>query len=473
MPIVKLILHYDTLEQTLRLASMVPDAIIVDNGSKMDITDYVSNAVLRYPTNLGFTRNWNRVLKDILPKYKNQEGSVWLMNSDIEIGNQSVERIEQIMKTGRYDMITPAYNCWMNQCKNNGSPGIRKVHCIEFTAPVIRFSVFEQIGMFDERFALGYGVELDWALRMERAGLKQFCDDQSVFYHHGQQTINTIGTLSDYEHLAKIELDNGMTTLYGPSWRQIVETDLAVCFGKKKKKKIAVYTTIFGNYDQLKSLPTQTIEADYFCITDLENEITTHCANLPGEQWRMIPVAYPNNELSPRMRAKYFKMFPWEVATLAGYETVIYIDSSIKVTSDQFVRFCVDSCVNDMALYAHPQRDCIYEEAKASLSLIKYRSQGLTHQISRYHELYPPNAGLWACGIMVRKIHSPIIRALMKNWWWENVKWTFQDQISFPVVCKMMNYQPDTIPGNQYKNSFFKVIWHDDNPLKALNIHAN
>ncbi len=74
---------------------------------------------------------------------------------------------------------------------------------------------------------------------------------------------------------------------------------------------------------------------------------------------------------------------------------------------------------------------------------------------------------------MVRKIHSPIIRALMKNWWWENVKWTFQDQISFPVVCKMMNYQPDTIPGNQYKNSFFKVIWHDDNPLKALNIHAN
>jgi len=114
------------------------------------------------------------------------------MNSDIEISADSIARVQELVDSDMFDMITPSYNCWMKQCKNQGAPGIREVNCIEFTAPIIKVSVLETVGEFDESFALGYGVELDWARRMQYNGFRMFCDDKSVFYHHGQQTINTI-----------------------------------------------------------------------------------------------------------------------------------------------------------------------------------------------------------------------------------------------------------------------------------------
>jgi GT2 family glycosyltransferase len=92
------------------------------------------------------------------------------MNSDIEITPESIRRIEELMDHHNYSMVTPSFNCWMSQCKNNGSPGIRLVKCIEFTAPVIRREVFKKIGMFEETFTKGYGVEFDWSLRMQQAG---------------------------------------------------------------------------------------------------------------------------------------------------------------------------------------------------------------------------------------------------------------------------------------------------------------
>ena len=63
---------------------------------------------------------------------------------------------------------------------------------------------------------------------------------------------------------------------------------------------------------------------------------------------------------------------------------------------------------------------------------------------------------------MVRRIQSEAIRSLMGKWWWEIIKWTTQDQLSFPVICKLSKFVPNLIPGDQYKNEFFKVYWHDD-----------
>ena len=222
MRIAKLILHYNTPELTLRLCQMVSDAIVIDNGSDVDMSKLnLKNQVERFETNLGFTPNWNRALHRIMDTDGGYFDAFWLMNSDIEISQESINRIEFLMQLHPYSMVTPSYNCWMKQCKNNGSPGIRQVKCIEFTAPVIRRDVFEKIGFFDETFTKGYGVEFDWSLRMQQAGLKQYCDDKSVFYHIGQQTINAHGPLREYEAIAKYELSRGMEKFYGSEWRKL------------------------------------------------------------------------------------------------------------------------------------------------------------------------------------------------------------------------------------------------------------
>ena len=471
MTIAKLILHYNTPELTLRLCEMVPEAIVIDNGSETNmLTLLPKERVIRFKTNLGFTANWNRAIKTIMKNDAGYYDAFWLMNSDIEIGRQSITRIESLMDEHPYSMVTPSYNCWMKACKNNGSPGIRQVKCIEFTAPVIRRDVFLTIGFFDESFERGYGVEFDWSLRMKAAGLRQYCDDQSLFYHIGQQTINSVGTLREYETLAKVELSAGMSKLYGEHWRSKIMEELEVFNEKPGKKRVAVYTTIFGNYNYLLPVPRQSVDVDFFCLTDNPDIEHGSAFGDPshGQRWRIIPVDYPTKDLPARLRAKFFKLFPWEAYTLDQYDLMIFIDGSIEITSPDFVKFCIDSLGdNEMALYEHPQRDCIFDEAVVSMPLNKYQSQNISGQISFYNSLYPKHGGLYACGVMVRKIQSPEIRNLMGKWWWEIIKWTYQDQLSFPVVCKLLKFIPGIIPGNQYKNPFFKVHWHDDKLITA------
>jgi hypothetical protein len=466
MNIAKLILHYNTPELTLSLCAMVPDAIVIDNGSDIDMRTLLpSERVMRFESNKGFTANWNRAIKKIMKHDAGYYQAFWLMNSDIEIGLISIQRMEQLMQEHPYSMVTPSYNCWMKQCKNNGSPGIRQVKCIEFTAPVIRRDVFDSIGFFDERFSKGYGVEFDWSLRMQAAGLLQYCDDQSFFYHVGQRTIHLHSTLMEYESLAKAELHEGMEFKYGPDWKARIMASLDVFNEKPSKKRVAVYTTIFGDYNHLLPVMRQTVQADFYCITDnldIDQGTTGRPAG-QGHRWKIIPVDYPSRDLPSRLRAKFFKLFPWEAYTLDQYDIMIYIDGSIGITSPDFVRHCLDSLGDsDMALYAHPVRNCIYDEAVASKPLVKYLGQNIDGQISYYNSIYPRHGGLFACGVMVRRIQSLALRDLMGKWWWEILKWTYQDQLSFPVVCKLSKFTPGIIPGNQNKNEFFKIFWHDD-----------
>jgi hypothetical protein len=50
----------------------------------------------------------------------------------------------------------------------------------------------------------------------------------------------------------------------------------------------------------------------------------------------------------------------------------------------------------------------------------------------------------------------------MAMWWQENLWWTIQDQLSFPYVCWKLGFDPDVWEGDQGRNSWFSIRWHDD-----------
>jgi GT2 family glycosyltransferase len=442
----KLILHFNTPDLTASLCRMVPGAIVIDNGST--IRPYKGQNRTIRQENYGFTKGWNEGIRAVYEEFD----AFWLMNSDIIITPKCIDRVEAILnEQPEVLFLTPSYNCWMKHCQTVKMAGLVETGVMEFTAPVIRKEVFERLGFFDEIFERGYGVEFDYCYKARQAGIKMYIDHQSNFYHLGQQTINKNGGLLAYSKKANFELTHGLITRYGHGFRKLVFGGLNI--KSDFDMKIAVYVTIFGDYDGLKPIPAQEVKADYFVITDNPK--------LKLEGWKTVVPNFPRRDLHPRLRAKFFKMFPWECDEMAKYELSIYIDASIRITSANFIATCLKNLNQDMLLFRHPQRQCIYKEGAASVGLKKYDGEPINEQLNFYRKFHPANGGLYACGLIVRK-HTEQVKKIMGDWWFENIKYSYQDQLSLPVILRANGFTPSTFAEDQYKNNFLQVEWHDD-----------
>lgn len=206
------ILHYNTPEMTHNMCSMLPEAIVIDNGST--ILSEFKNEVHRQP-NLGFTKGWNAAVKHFYDRFD----AFWLMNSDIIISRNSIDRICQLAEREDVHFITPSFNCWINLCRNYNTSDIRKVKVMEFTAPLIKKSVFDKIGLFDENFSLGWGVEFDFCYRAAASGFNIHVDDASNFYHIGHKTITATTKENSYYTRAAYEWKISMQRKYGSQWQ--------------------------------------------------------------------------------------------------------------------------------------------------------------------------------------------------------------------------------------------------------------
>lgn len=205
---------------------------------------------------------------------------------------------------------------------------------------------------------------------------------------------------------------------------------------------IACYTAIMGGYDDLKPHP-EIPGVDWIAFSDT---IESHPA------WDVRHDG-PSGE-HPRDAAKEYKLFP--DLFLPEYEHTIWIDGSHEITNPRFVEWALGSIgESDIALYRHPWRDCIYDEAKASLELQKYDGQPITEQVNSYRGEHPEHWGLWATGTLARR-NTPQVAALMSAWSDEMDKWSYQDQLSFPVVCRRLGVTPEEFPCGQVVGN----TWH-------------
>jgi hypothetical protein len=231
-----------------------------------------------------------------------------------------------------------------------------------------------------------------------------------------------------------------------------------------------IYSAIYDQYDILKAQPTQTVPTDFVCFTDSPRLA-------PIGPWRIIRNNRRN--LSPRMRAKYFKImshrifphgrlslreaFPngiwWQVTK---YDYLIWIDGSVQIKRPDFVEQVISHIGNSgWTLFVHPDRDCIYDEALASAEMRKYQGLPIHKQVENYRaEGYPEHNGLVATGIIGRNPRDDRLRAINEMWWLENVKWTHQCQLSLPVVIWRLGRSFDAINLNLWKNELLEVLPH-------------
>lgn len=192
------------------------------------------------------------------------------------------------------------------------------------------------------------------------------------------------------------------------------------------KHEIAVYTSIFGNYDHLIEPLYKSEYCDYFAITDQE---------IPESSvWKRLDCSMIEgfSDLDDYHKSKYCKMFPHIL--FPDYKYSIWVDGNVQIVADMMP--LIDRMGNAaMATFENPKHDCIYTEARYNICQNNARINELENQITVYkREGFPAHFGMREFSIIARKNQNAEMQNLMKQWWEQVNVYTMRDQISFPYI---------------------------------------
>lgn len=205
-----------------------------------------------------------------------------------------------------------------------------------------------------------------------------------------------------------------------------------------------IVTAVYGQSDDLHPQVEQDINVEWLAFTDDPDLV------VPAP-WTVILT--PATRDHPRMAAKVHKMTPD-----TGHADTIWIDGSMQITSRTFARESLRMRRQGIAVWRHPRRDCVYAEVDACLGDEaqggKYRPEQLEAQIAAYRaEGHPERFGLYACGTIAWDLSDPAAVALGAAWLAECDRWSSQDQLSLPVVCRRAGVTPGIFPVRQIERS--------------------
>lgn len=215
---------------------------------------------------------------------------------------------------------------------------------------------------------------------------------------------------------------------------------------------VTVVSANYGGYDQPVAPPVQDCDVRWVMVTDGKVDVPA-----PWEH-----VVEPHDEMHPRLAAKTAKCLPH---VYGGEGTVIWLDASATINRSDFVSTCVAALADgDVAMWTHPQRDCIRPEADVSATMAKYDGLPVHAQVQQYmFEGHPERFGLWATGCMVRSGRTAALRVRPGcAWLGEQHRWTYQDQLSWPVIVRKFNLDVRLLPGS---------LW--DGRLVTFRAHAS
>lgn len=210
---------------------------------------------------------------------------------------------------------------------------------------------------------------------------------------------------------------------------------------------IAVITANLGSFDPKVDYVEQSLPYDFYRFTD-EN----------------FPPRY--NSITPRLQARIVKMFGWQMVPPHDY--YIWVDASFIMSHKDSIRWFLEQCRNvDMAVFKHPNRKTIQEEADYLRERLKINDPYI---ISRYEnelideQMAVINAdksfadqNLFASGAFVYKNNSKV-QEVMFHWWHHTSRYHSIDQLSLPYVLFTQECTVRIIPENCFKTPYLKHV---------------
>lgn len=210
--------------------------------------------------------------------------------------------------------------------------------------------------------------------------------------------------------------------------------------------KICVYTCITGSYDSLCEVQKEN-GIDYICFTNN--------ADYKSESWNVIRIE--DNTLSNVLLARKTKIVMNDYIK-SNYDIAVWIDgaSYIRGSVWDFLEYQCDLNQNDMVVFKHSERDCVYDEAVA---IVRFRKDTYEH-ISKAVEYlrrkkHVEHFGLTETTVMVRKTNSETVNKAMELWYELLLEYTHRDQMFIDYSLHTCNVNYQTLDYNVFDNEWF------------------
>lgn len=185
---------------------------------------------------------------------------------------------------------------------------------------------------------------------------------------------------------------------------------------------VAVYTAIYDDYDTLIDPGVVENGVDYICFTDdpdIESEVWDTRVQRPME--------------NPALANRRVKILAHEY--LNEYDMSVYIDGNIQIRDELLPLINDYLSDSSFAVYKHPERNSLYDEADACIALNKAEKENVIEQMEHYRQQgFADELDLAANRVLFRRHNDPEIKDLMWSWWREVSEHASRDQLSLMFV---------------------------------------
>lgn len=239
--------------------------------------------------------------------------------------------------------------------------------------------------------------------------------------------------MSVYKQLINMRINNIVTYDELVSMKDTMDQ----YFTFMKKKQIAIYTCITGDYDIPKEPKTVLDNADYFLLSD--KKPSTQSIYKWVDINDIIPCCIEDNV----MKNRYCKINPHYF--FEDYRYSIYFDGNICLKGDitAYIPMLKKTRIGVSAL---TYIKSVYAEALRCMKIGRDFPEKFLTQVKKYwNQGMPEDFGVFLCNVLIREQNNPICKKIMEDWWEEFSNNSKRDQISFPYVVWKNGYTRDDI----------------------------
>jgi hypothetical protein len=249
--------------------------------------------------------------------------------------------------------------------------------------------------------------------------------------------------------------------------------------------KIAFITAIYGGYEtSCKKFMKQSMPTDFICFTDNPN-ITNNGWIIDTTPYHILnasPIdngnyinSIKNNNHTFNV-AKYYKQAFQNIPRLKNYDVIIWLDGTIEIICEHTSRWILNNYNKYKIIGWHHEYRFgnLESEVNASITCGRYCTtfwnnqsqpyQDVEQQYNEYvkdgydellwkelkeNRLIDPNKthyGVWITCFVVFDNKSDVVTDFLNMWYLQTLKYTTQDQISFPYVVQKIKLYPYTLP---------------------------